>query len=79
MLRFKNKFICEKSKGMQLKTKLGITKSLENLAILRRCGHFLWCIFRKKVIYPEECYLLHEQTMPNSLRISLFPYSKFLK
>ena len=23
------------------KKKLGITKSLENLAILRRCGHFL--------------------------------------
>ena len=40
MLRFKNKFFWEKNKVMQLKNKLGITKSLENFVILR-FEHFL--------------------------------------
>ena len=34
MLRFKNKFLCEKSKVMQLKNKLGIT-------VILRFGYFL--------------------------------------
>ena len=59
---------------MQLEDKLGIAKSLENF---EKIWTFPLMNYQKKVISLEECYPLYEQTIPNSLRKSLFPNSKF--
>ena len=66
---------------MQLKNKLTITTSLENFVILGRFGHF-HVLPQKNATSLEKCYPLYEQTMPISfekLKLSLFPYFKFLK
>ena len=72
-----------KKQGSVIKKQTSDSKVSGKLCDFEKIWTFPIMYYHKRnAMSPEECYPLYEQTMPNSLKklkLSLFPYSNFLK